>query len=153
MPDVDLIPADPTHQPFAEARGLLYPMYALRLRIRAHPRAEPRTLWFSVDGMRGIPLPIRGRPETTEQAVPAEHRLLAPIAAPVAVRTTRHFAKKGLGFAGGLLARIDVDETHLVYKLYWIDDRAEPGVLVDSRSGKRIPMADPDPATRFPATR
>ena len=63
MNTIDLLPTDPDHRPEGGARVLLYPLWVLEVALKPHFRADPRTLWFSVDAMRGIPLPIRGEPE------------------------------------------------------------------------------------------
>jgi hypothetical protein len=143
MTTVALIPPDPTHDPprGAARRALLYPLWVLRVEIKPFPGTEVRTIHFSVDGVRNIPLPIRGVPETSEQAVPPGARLLQAVPEQTARDTTLHFARQGLGALPRLVARTRITEARTLYKLYWIvDGEAGTPELVDSRAGTRVPL-------------
>ena len=143
MRTIDLLPPDPTHAPEGPGRALLYPLWVIVLEIRPYPRAAPRTLRFSVDGHRNIPLPIRDVPETSPEPVAEDVRLVPAVPENVAIDTTRHFVKKGLGSLGGLIARISILETRKVWKLFWLTTGGDgKDALVDSRSGTVIPMPD-----------
>ncbi len=143
MQTIDLIPPDPTHVPGGRdsQRAILYPLWALEIEIRLLPKSEPRVLHFSVDGVRSVPLPIKGMPETVPQELRDGMRLLDGIDRERAEDVTRHFTKKGIGKPASLVARIKFTDAQLVYKLFWlVDDDTDQAALIDSRSGKRIPM-------------
>ena len=142
MATVDLIPPDPAHAPTGpRQQGLLYPLWVLRLEIRPYPGAEPRSIHFSVDAMRSIPLPVVGMPEVVSQDVPEGARILSGVSQAQAEHITRHFARKGLGWLGGRIARMRVVTCRMVYKLFWVVPEGDTGrSLVDSRSGTRIPL-------------
>jgi hypothetical protein len=146
MATIDLIPPDSAHTPGGEdTRALLYPLWVIELTIRPYPRAAPRTIRFSVDGVRGVPLPIKAAPETVTQEVPRDVRLLPAVPEAQAIETTRHFVKKGLGLLGGLVARVHVAEIRKVYKLFWVIEGRNGDALVDSRAGTVVPVPDDMP--------
>ncbi len=153
MPTISLIPPDPAHAPAGDShRAILYPLWVLRLEIRLFPGGEPRVLHFSVDAVRSVPLPIKGIPEIVEQEIPENMRILEGVDLPQAQAVTRHFTKKGIGRPASFLSRIQFREAKKIYKLFWIvGDDAEGETLIDSRSGKRIPMPR-DLAGELPAS-
>jgi hypothetical protein len=112
----------------------------MALDIKPYPGARSRSIWFSVDAVRGVPLPIKEAPATEEQPVPEGTRLLDGVDETVAVNTTIHFAKKGLGALSGWMARVKARDVYRVYKVFWIVDGVDGEILVDSRSGKEIPL-------------
>lgn len=144
METIDVIPPDPRHSPdrATTLRALLYPLWVITLEIRPYWRAAPRTLRFSVDGVRGVPLPITADPETRAEELPGGVRLIPAVPETHAIETTRHFVKKGLGVLGGLVARVRIVTTRKVYKLFWVQTREGGDVLVDSRSGTVVPMPE-----------
>lgn len=144
MNTVALIPPDPEHTPpDRPRRGLLYPLWVLRVEIKPFPGVEPRAIHFSVDGIRNIPLPIRGVPEIETQAIPEGARLLDAIPEDTARETTLHFAREGLGALPRLVSRMSITDARPVYKLYWIVTGSDgTDELVDSRAGTRVPLPD-----------
>jgi hypothetical protein len=146
MMTVALIPPDPAHTPASGAqRVFLYPLWVLRLEIRTLRRSDPRVLYFSVDGLRSVPLPVRRMPDVLEQEVPDSARVPEGVDRRRAESITRKFARGGIGRLPGLFARLQVTDAKKVYKLFWIvGGRDETPALIDSRSGKRIPMPPRD---------
>lgn len=142
MPIVPLIPPEPDHTPVPAERAILYPLWILLAEIKPYPGAESRHLHFSVDGLRAIPLPIKTPPPVTEQNVPDTAELLGAVPRTLAERNTRHAIRKGLGWLGALVGRVAITEHRLVYKLFWhVTSGEADGHLVDSRSGKVVPLA------------
>jgi len=80
-------------------------------------------------------------PDVVSQDVPEGTRILSGVSRAQAEHITVHFARKGLGWLGGRMARIRVPMCRMVYKLFWMVPEGDDGrSLVDSRSGARIPL-------------
>jgi len=125
---------------------ILYPLWILRVEVRPRIGGTWREALFSVDGVRGIPLPIRSWPETTPQEIPLGCRILDAAPLEVVTETTLHFARKGLGFPGSFGALARLTESLQAYKIYWVVDEGDGEGLVDSRSGARVRLAEAPPA-------
>jgi hypothetical protein len=149
---IALLPPEPAHEPPVAMRALLYPLWILRVTMKL-PWGAPREITFSVDGVRGIPLPIREWPETIDQAIPTGCRVLDAVPLEEASATCVHFARKALGAPRGRLARVRVDRSEKVYKLYWIVGDSSAETLIDSRSGARVDLSRPEGTAADPPGR